>query len=164
MTEGQLFLPELQPKKGWYFDERCCGSDEYRGVRDFTPTYDPRYADNRLCGNKPSLLALYFRMTTTVHDGKDFIDDNTDRIYACSMDHLEAVIRELAEGETPWPEMSEKPDLLVNARGEILKELHLNLAKRLGVRITDKWLTGKYYSNGRDSLETLWNREKKAFL
>jgi hypothetical protein len=163
MTEGQLFLPGLQPAKGWYFDERCCGSDEYRGGRGFVPVRDLRYDDNRLCGNKPTLLALYFRMTTTVQDGKDFIDDDTDRVYACSMDHLEAVIRELQEGDASWPEMPENPDLIVNARGEILKELHLNLARRFGVKLSDNWFAGKNYSNGRESLEMLWEREKGAF-
>lgn len=115
-----------------------------------------------MCGNQPPFMAMYFRLRTVLAEkGRDYIDDDSDRVYACGTDHLEVIMDKMKTQHYDIPSI---PDVVVNAQGKILKEMHKSLARRAGEKITDRWFTGKNYSNGRDSLETLWAREKGAFF
>jgi len=167
MTEGQLFLPGLQPAKGWYFADKACGSYSLNNDRDYHAVPDFQHPE-WCCENKPVFAAMWFRMGH--YEPEDGIKklvgfdcpfpEDTDKVYACGIEHLARIIL-----EEDWGDISVNPEILVNARGDIMKNAHFALAsKYLVEKIRPSFFTSKTYSRGRESLENFWAREKEKFF
>lgn len=119
------------------------------------------------CGLQGEHLAIYFKMGQYNKDdghpelvGYDCPFEDSETYYACSSDHLETAIIK-AEEETGVS----FPDIIVNGRGEIQKELYISLARKQGMgSIDQKYFTDNHYSFGRESLEQFWEREKYRWI
>lgn len=119
------------------------------------------------CDHPGSLLAIYFRMGQLEEEdgcpgllGYDCPFDDSDTLYACNEDHLEELITKATEEL----EGVSFPEIIVNPKGEIQKAVYLSLARKLGKDYDERVFTDFLYSQGRESLESLWYREKWRWI
>ncbi len=161
----QQFLPGFRPYFTKFF-KKCCG--DYDG--------EPDYCDISCsvgCEKPAAITAIWFETKQYKKDDKkpkflgfDRLLDYSDRLYACSSAHLGEILTRISEDALELPiEPGSRPDVVVNAEGRIEKEIYVWLMKDIyGVILRPDFFQTKIWSQGRESLEQLWAREKRRFI
>ncbi len=121
------------------------------------------------CTRQSDLLAIWFIMGSYNGDdirdgvpkellGYDCLFDDSNRLYTCSAEHMIHLIEEgcLEDADID----SIPPEIIVNSRGEIDKGSMKEVYTALGEPFGDEFFTEKSYSQGRESIESFWEREK----
>ena len=161
MTE-QLFLPGMSPNPDWYFKRMQCG------IVSTETGYDTHCFGGRECSNRSAFLAIYFKMGQYNEDDgrKDLVgfdcpfEKDSEQLYACGPVHLEELVGLVKE----WGDVDPLPEIIVNASGIVQKDLHARIALFLQQEWVPDFFTAKRYSHGRESLESLWARERWRFI
>ena len=160
----QLLLPGLKPDPSLFFKKHVCGEVS-------TPTsLHTCYLgpDGYNCENPPSLFAIYFIMGNYNEDdvrdgakpellGFDCPFDDSETIYACSLDHMIWLIKESRLDDEGMP------DLLVNSKGIIQKQDYIRLLHAFDEPVDLSYFTDLGYSHGQETIEQFWHREKWHF-
>ncbi|MBI2662685.1 hypothetical protein HYX11_04465 [Candidatus Woesearchaeota archaeon] len=162
-----LILPNLPPQfHPLYFPDFSCGENNY-----FNDNFTEIPINVPPCANHANLSAIYFTMGHYNEDdghpelvGLDCPFDESPRIYACSSDHLLNLIDELF-GKNHYGDISGTlPDVIFDSHYNIQKKLQIKIFNNLSYAINNSYFTNPTYSFGRESLESLWKREKWHFI
>ena len=172
----QLFLPGIRPYFTKFFAVHCFQKNAQDGYVCKKPAVllalKVETCDHDDDEHSSGESALFDVPEATLNDvseriyaytespAKSCIWKISEKVYACSQSHLEAIFKHPYETGAGVNE----PDLVVNAHGTIEKEIYTKTVwNGLELQTPSKYFSEKRYSSGRESLEELWAREKHCF-
>lgn len=164
MLKGSI--PQISSNKKKHkslsFPDFLCGGNNY-----LNDSFGKVSVDIPPCTKTTNLSAIYFIMGQHNEDdghpqlvGLDCLFEDSQRIYACSGKHLFNIINEILNKDDYGDISGKFPDVIFDSHYTIKKNVQIRIFNDLGYFINKSYFTDLDYSYGRESLDSLWKREK----
>jgi len=159
----QLWIPGTKP--AWanpFSDSEQCGDFFIESEQDIV-------SSGLHCRQSAGLVAVYFRMGNLNKgdgfpglEGYDCPFEDSDQLYACCPSHLVELARQVRDSGD-WGLDACLPEIVVNASGEIEKDVFKYLCAKLDEPLADDFFKADIYSHGRETITAFWERSKHIF-
>jgi len=161
-----LILPNKRKQRSICFSDFQCCENNY-----FTGSFGKVLINVPPCIKPATLSAIYFKIGHYNEDdshpelvGFDCPLDESPRIYACSEQDLRALIYEIFDKNSYGDISGTFPDVIFDSCYAIKRKIQIRMFNDYGYAADKSHFTNLHYSSGRESLDSLWKREKWHFI